>query len=1292
MKKLFFTLTLLIVLTYSSWACTAGFSYSIYGDSVAVHGGMDVSGTFTYTWNFGEGAPVTGQHTGHRYANIGTFNICLIVTNNNGCTSDVCHEVVIPTPACETSFTSSLNGLTGTFHGTSNVTTGLYYNWSFGDNQSGSGENPSHTYANYGAYQVCLTVYDGVGCQATYCDSVHITQCQAYFNTQSTTNPVAFVNYSQGNELSYSWNFGDGETSDAQTPSHSYSTSGTYHVCLTIHNTSGCENTFCRDITISVPSPCEASYTYSVSGSTVSLTGSSSNPNVDYHWIFGDGSDANGQNLTHTYTQYPEHYDVCLVIYNTALGCIDTVCQNIFVEGPPPACQAYFNTQSTTNPVVFANYSQGSNLIYSWNFGDGGTSDAQAPSHTYAVSGTYHVCLTIHNSLGCENTFCRDITVTVTTGCQAYFNFTNTENLFSFQSYSQGDNLSYLWNFGDGATSTDGSPQHTFEPGTYQVCLTIHNSSGCESHFCREVVVAGTNSCHASFTYDVNGNNVILSGASTEPGVLYYWHFGDGSVGSGQTNTHTYANYPEHYDVCLEIVNTATGCHDTVCQNIYVQTGTTSCEANFTYTVSGTEVHFHGMSNVSGVTYHWNFGDNSDANGENVTHNYTVSPEHYVVCLTIYNTNTGCQDSYCDTVFVESTTNTACDASFTFTLSGSEVHFDGSSNIPGVYYYWNFGDGTTGGGENPVHNYADSTAHYNVCLTIYNGNGCQNTQCETVNIEGTPNNSDCEASFTYVIEGNVVAFHGMSTVPGVYYYWSFGDGVTGSGENPTHTFTAFPEHYNVCLTIYNNNGCQNTICQTIYIAGQNTSECHGSFTYTVTDNIVHVVGSSTDPNASYYWIFGDGTTGNGQAPDGHTYTQFPEHYNVCLITVNTATNCHDTICQTVYVQHGSQSTCSAAFTYTITGNEVHFAGPSNPTGTHYLWSFGDGGSSDMHNPNHAYALFPEHYEACLTVTNTANNCNETSCQTIFVEHENSPDLLELSGTIYTGLNYADAAEVWLIQYDVNLGSLLAVDHYPLTTNGHYVFHVPAGNYFLKAALLTASAHYANYLPTYFEHELFWYNADVISLTSNLNRNIHLIEGNNPGGPGFISGLVTEGANKTEGPGDPVANVQVMLLSMDDEPLQYTTSDAFGEFSFSNVAYGTYKVYGEVYNLTTTPAIVTVEAGNQQITDIALYITSKEVTTGVDETSVINESAVGNVFPNPFKGDAAINISLQKDARLSIRILDIAGRQVYADIMNFTSGVQQINLPVSELSAGIYNLTLSDEKSNSMVTRKLVKTE
>ncbi len=963
------------------------------------------------------------------------------------------------------------------------------------------------------------------------------------------------------------------------------------------------------------------------------------------------------------------------------------------------ACVGEFTFSIQDNVVMFNGMSDTPGVTYFWDFGDGTVGTGQNPTHTYAVYPEhYSVLLTINNTSGCHDDYVNLINIQSGPGsnCEGSFTYVVENNVVAFTGHSSYEEVQYYWFFGDGSNAATGQNQtHTYDnvTETYEVCLIVVNGNvGCQDTICQPVHIESTPACEASFTYTINNNTVTFESGPTQPNEYYHWTFGDGSDGAGTNVTHTYDLYPEHYNVCAIFLNTITGCSDTVCQNIYIQNGPPECEASFTYTITGTEVHFHGESNVPGVTYNWNFGDQSDANGENVVHNYDLSPEHYTVCLIITNTS-GCEAYICDTIFIESTTPEECHASFTYSISGNEVHFDGASNIPGVYYYWSFGDGTTGGGENPVHNYTLSPEHYNVCLTVYNSEGCHNTYCQTIFVEGNPNTSDCEASFTYFMDGNTVAFHGSSSVPGVDYTWSFGDGTEGFGENNVHTFINYPEHYIVCLTIHNSSGCESHYCQTIYVqsSGGSGSECEASFTYEVTDNTVHFSGHSNQDNVDFGWSFGDGSTGTGQNPT-HTYEHFPEHYNVCLYIWNNATGCHDTICQTVYVQHGAPATCSAEFTYTITGNEVHFHGPSNADGTHYQWSFGDGHATDMHNPNHAYTLFPEHYEVCLTVSNTANGCSEESCQTIFIEEENGPDHFELSGTIYTGQNYADAGYVLLIQYDANTGMLIAVQTVGIGANGHYVFHAPAGNYFLKAALSPTSAVYDHFLPTYFEHELFWYNADVISLTSNLNRNIHMIEGNNPGGPGFIGGLVTEGANKTEGPGDPVADVQVMLLNMNDEPLQCTYSNAFGEFSFSNVAYGTYQVYGEVYNLTTIPAIVVVDGTTPSITNINLLVTSREVTIGVNEVAVINETSVGQVFPNPFKGDAAVNISLQKEARLSIRLFDIAGRQVYADIMNFGSGVQQINLPVAALSAGIYSLTLSDEKSNSMVTRKLVKTE
>ena len=99
-----------------------------------------------------------------------------------------------------------------------------------------------------------------------------------------------------------------------------------------------------------------------------------------------------------------------------------------------------------------------------------------------------------------------------------------------------------------------------------------------------------------------------------------------------------------------------------------------ACVGEFTYTVENNVVVFHGISDTPGVTYHWNFGDQSDANGENVTHTYSVYPEHYNVCLTISD-GLGCTDEYCASVYVQTGPGTNCEGSFTYVVEGATVAF-----------------------------------------------------------------------------------------------------------------------------------------------------------------------------------------------------------------------------------------------------------------------------------------------------------------------------------------------------------------------------------------------------------------------------------------------------------------------------------------------------------------------------------------------------------------------------------------------------------------------------------------
>lgn len=136
------------------------------------------------------------------------------------------------------------------------------------------------------------------------------------------------------------------------------------------------------------------------------------------------------------------------------------------------------------------NTTAGTGMSYSWDFGDGTTSTQVSPTHTFSAPGTYNVCLTAASAL-CNNTRCEAVTVTGTTNtCNALFNIatdTNSANPNAFTVYnlSYGANLTYLWNFGDGNTSSQANPTHIYSSnGNYQLCLTVDNGAGCTQTYC----------------------------------------------------------------------------------------------------------------------------------------------------------------------------------------------------------------------------------------------------------------------------------------------------------------------------------------------------------------------------------------------------------------------------------------------------------------------------------------------------------------------------------------------------------------------------------------------------------------------------------------------------------------------------------------------------------------------------------------------------------------------------------------------------------------------------------------
>ncbi|MEO6166620.1 MAG: PKD domain-containing protein, partial [Chitinophagales bacterium] len=300
---------------------------------------------------------------------------------------------------------------------------------------------------------------------------------------------------------------------------------------------------------------------------------------TSYYWEFGDGSTSYEQSPSHIYTSDGNYY-VCLTITAHNPFCTETYCDSVVIHHPSDSCHASFTFHTTGLSVDFTDASTSTEIISSWfwDFGDGQTSDQQNPSHTYNHDGTYHVCVTISDVHEiCTSTFCHEVTLDPPSDtCQASFTFHATDLTVDFIDASTSTETisSWFWDFGDGHTSDQQNPSHTYyHEGTYHVCVTISDIHEiCTTTFCHEVTVHHSNPCEAAFTFaaDATGNGIQFSNASsgTTDHTTYYWTFGDGATSQDENPFHKY-NHCGHHTACLYITDSTTGCSSHSCLTIY---------------------------------------------------------------------------------------------------------------------------------------------------------------------------------------------------------------------------------------------------------------------------------------------------------------------------------------------------------------------------------------------------------------------------------------------------------------------------------------------------------------------------------------------------------------------------------------------------------------------------------------------------------------------------------------------------------------------------------------------------
>jgi PKD repeat protein len=482
----------------------AGFSVSTTsGCAVLSVNFTDISSgsPVSWAWSFPGGTPASSsdQNPTVQYFAPGVYDVTLVVTSIGGGTSSFTQPgIVTVNGAPGAGFTSSTNGSTVDFTNTSlNATS---YIWNFGDASNSTDENPSHTYLNDGVYTVTLLATNNCGTTILEQTVVVSTPPTAAFTASGSTGCTPFAvqltNASSSNATSFLWDFPGGTPSSSTevNPSVIWNTAGVYTVTLTAFNAAGSSSS---TTTITVNTAPTAGFTYQIGGLTaifnnISLDGTS------YSWNFGDGSAPDTEaNPSHTYSQ-PGTYVVLLSVANDC-GTVTTT-QNVVVEGasPVPAISANNTVGCLPFSAQFTDQSAGDPTAWSWTF-QGGTpasSTEENPFVSYSAPGTYDVVLEVTNIFGTSTqTFPGYITVQPPP--TATFTFVANQLVVSFTSVVQ-NATTYSWNFGDGGSSTEQNPTHTYtNPGTYNVFLAVSNN--CGTFLVEQIVVITSGTGEASW-------------------------------------------------------------------------------------------------------------------------------------------------------------------------------------------------------------------------------------------------------------------------------------------------------------------------------------------------------------------------------------------------------------------------------------------------------------------------------------------------------------------------------------------------------------------------------------------------------------------------------------------------------------------------------------------------------------------------------------------------------------------------------------------------------------------------
>ncbi len=464
----------------------------------------------TFSWDFGDNVTAASKNAIHTYTASGTYTIKHYITNSASCMDSlvkVSYITVYSKPAANFTAPGVCFGSPINFTDNSTISSGTInsWNWNFGDGNTSTQQNSSHTYTTSISYSVSLIITSTHGCSDTVVKTVTIAKKPTVkFGGTNLSGCIPHtVNFSDSSIASpgsiYFWVFGDNGTSTATNASHTYATSGIYTVKHYVTAIGGCMDSLVRSSYITVFSKPIANFTVANTclGTVTSFTDNSSIAGGvinSWNWKFGDGSNSTQQKPLHTYT-IAGTYSVSLLVTSNQ-NCSDSMIKIITIENKP-IIKFSAAVLSGCAPLA-VNFTDSSTTsigsTFSWNFGDNGTSNSMNTSHTYTAGGAYTVKHYVTTSVGCSDSLIKPSYIKVDSVPLVSFTAAPDTAILpnavvTFTNSSSGGST-WLWKFGDGDSSLSKNALHNYIlKGTYKVCLTAYNSSGCFKTYCDTIIV-----------------------------------------------------------------------------------------------------------------------------------------------------------------------------------------------------------------------------------------------------------------------------------------------------------------------------------------------------------------------------------------------------------------------------------------------------------------------------------------------------------------------------------------------------------------------------------------------------------------------------------------------------------------------------------------------------------------------------------------------------------------------------------------------------------------------------------